>query len=219
MSEVVNIMNMPLEPNAIKNLEAKINDDLIKNNKYGKGKKDYLDIGVFKRLMNTIFGYKWSWEVIKHEIVDAKFVYVMGRLSVPGIGIKEAFGAAKLDQTDNSQQISVANSNAFKAACKLLGVGQSLLDDGFEDELFEEDDTPPPAKAKTKTKATFTEKQIKAMITLKEAYSITDNSELLKFLKVWNKSFTSMNQLNGDNVDAFLEYVEENPEDFEDLKG
>ena len=223
MSETVNIMNMSMEPNAIKNLEAKINDGLIKNNKYGKGKKEYLDIGVFKRLMNTIFGYKWSWEIISHDIVDAKFVYVKGRLSVPGIGVKEAFGAAKLDQTDNSQQISVANSNAFKAACKLLGVGQSLLDEGFDDELFDEEQEPEPVKAvvtKPKvTKAPFTEKQIKGMVTLKEAYGIKENGELVKFLKIWDKSITAMNQLNGDNVDSFLKFIEDNPEEFEDLRG
>ena len=80
---------------AIQKIETSINPALLKNRpsfqKYGG--KQYLPMPNMIRHVNDIFGYQWSFEVVSEDYVpfddDRAFVKVKGRLSIPGVGVKE----------------------------------------------------------------------------------------------------------------------------------
>lgn len=127
-------------------LNKEINQDLVKKNQYDKfGDGTYLSVDVFRRIMNEVFGHAWSWEIVS---IDEKsnpgsdktdFVLAKGRLTVPGVGVKEGFGVGKFDKKDNSTAYSAAASFAFKNCCRMVGVGASILDDDFDRPLLEEE--------------------------------------------------------------------------------
>lgn len=133
-----------LKQSQIDLLNEEINQDLVKKNKFDKfGDGTYLSVDVFRRIMNEVFGHAWSWEIVTAEekgdatVQGGGFVLVKGRLTVPGVGVKEGFGVGKFDKKDNSTAYSAAASFAFKNCCRMVGVGASILDDDFDAPLLE----------------------------------------------------------------------------------
>lgn len=157
-------MGMPSK-NTVAKINAEINEDLLGNNKFSQGKKEFLPVNVFRRILNDAFDCKWSWEISQTLLMpthDApEYAMVVGRLYLPGLGFRDGIGTAKMDKKDNSAAFATATSNAFKNALKQSGFGASLLDDNWEDDLFEEDFdeedeeevAPPPKKAPAKKEA------------------------------------------------------------------
>lgn len=229
-------------------INAELNEDLLGNNKYSKGKKEFLGVNVFRRLLNEAMDGKWSWEIMQYQMMpsheDPEYVLVIGRLYLPGLGFRDGIGTAVLDKKDNSASFAIAGSNAFKNALKQSGFGASLLDDNWGDELFEEDfdedeeeeEVAPPKKqsapkekaeskeeSKSEPKAeksagdAITDEQKEAMAELKEIYNIETNKQLLGFMQIWKKDLKSLKDLTADDMDNFLDYYDENEEEFEDF--
>lgn len=135
-----------LKQDQIDILNKEINQDLVKKNQYDKfGDGTYLSVDVFRRIMNEVFGHAWSWEIVDIQEKSnpgsdkTDFVLAKGRLTVPGVGVKEGFGVGKFDKKDNSTAYSAAASFAFKNCCRMVGVGASILDDDFDRPLLEEE--------------------------------------------------------------------------------
>jgi flagellar biosynthesis GTPase FlhF len=144
--------------NTIAKIHAELNEDLVGNNKYSQGKKEFLGVNVFRRLLNDAFDSKWSWEILDTRLMpnyeDPEYAFVIGRLYLPGLGFRDGVGTAKMDKKDNSASFAVATSNAFKNALKQSGFGASVLDEDFfedlYDEEFEEEEDEPEAKPEPK---------------------------------------------------------------------
>lgn len=141
----------------IDKINADINEDLLGKNNYSQGKKEFLGVNTFRRILNDAFNMQWSWEILNTQLMptweNPEYAMVVGRLYLPGLGFRDGVGTAKMDKKDNSAGFAVATSNAFKNALKQSGFGASLLDDDWEEELFEEDfdeeeeeQAPPPKK-------------------------------------------------------------------------
>lgn len=129
--------------NTVSKIHAELNEDLVGNNKYSQGKKEFLGVNVFRRLLNDAFDSKWSWEILSTQLMpnyeDPEYAFVIGRLYLPGLGFRDGVGTAKMDKKDNSAVFAVATSNAFKNALKQSGFGASVLDEDFFEELYDED--------------------------------------------------------------------------------
>lgn len=231
--------------NTVAKINAELNEDLLGKNNYSQGKKEFLPVNVFRRLLNEAFDGQWSWEISTTQLMpyDAPdYAMVIGRLYLPGLGFRDGIGTAKLDKKDNSAAFATATSNAFKNALKQSGFGASLLDDDWDEELFEEDfeeeEAPPkkkeepkqPApkkekkeeapkedKPKKESKSSITDKQKEEIAELKELYNIDSKKELIGFMQIWKKDLKDLSSLTSADIDEFLKYYDENEEEFEDF--
>jgi hypothetical protein len=152
-------------------IQRKIDARLIKQRDAGGGKKlDYIAGSTVIRLLNEAFNYQWSFEIVEEVLVQSlpkfnkwakkgedpwepqqPYIKVLGRLSVPGYGIKEQYGT-KILLGGASEQEGAAKSaatDALKKCATLLGIGLEL----YEDELVdEEENTEAPAQPAQTTK-------------------------------------------------------------------
>lgn len=240
-------MGLPDGDKTLKKMHAELNEDLLGNNKFAQGKKEFLGVNVFRRLLNEAFNSQWSWELMNYQLMPSydkpEYALVVGRLYLPGLGFRDGVGTAKMDKKDNSACFAVATSNAFKNALKQSGFGASLLDDDWDEDLFdeefeeeeEEEQAPPPKKdapkkekkeapkkdeAPKKKKASdgFTDKQKEAMAELKEIYNIDTNKELLGFMQIWDPELKSLADVDSKRLEEFLTYYDENEDEFEDFE-
>lgn len=128
--------------NTVHKINADLNEDLLGSNKFSKGKKEYVGVNTFRRLLNEAFDNKWSWEILSTQLMpnyeDPEYTMVIGRLYLPGLGFRDGIGTAGMDKKDNSAGFAISASNAFKNALKQSGFGASLLDEDWDEELFEE---------------------------------------------------------------------------------
>lgn len=140
-AKVEQIMDMEQPKNAKKVIERKLDPSWIKQRK-GRGNTtlDYLEGARVIQLLNEAFDYKWSFQVVKKQLVQPygngrPFIELLGRLTIPGVGVKEAFGSKDL-VGDESQCSKAAATDALKKAASLVGVGL---------ELWTDDDLTPPS--------------------------------------------------------------------------
>lgn len=135
---------------SVKVLERKLDPKLIKQRDAGRGVKlDYIGGHTVIRLLNEAFGYKWSFEIVSDEIVPSQpkvnkyakageapepqppVVKVKGRLTVPGVGVKEQYGSKVLvgGASEQESTFKSASTDALKKCATLLGIGLELYDD------------------------------------------------------------------------------------------
>ena len=89
-------------------LEEKLDPRWIKQREIGNKTLDYIEGARVIELLNHAFNYRWSFEIVNWEIVQAepwynkynkvvepqgKYVQVLGKLTGPGFGVKMAFGS------------------------------------------------------------------------------------------------------------------------------
>lgn len=225
------LLGFEVKEEQIKKLTAEVNDDFLKTNKYNKsGNGDYIPVNVYRRLMNEVFNHKWSWEILRENyeptIENAEYVKVVGRLHIPGLGFRDGVGTAKLDKKDNSASFSSAASYAFKNAVKSTGLAANLLEDDWNEELFEEEHEPQPKAAKVeqtvkketaKANHEFSEEQKGFMAELREIYQIKNNKQMIALFQVWDSKIESLSTITPSQLNAFIDYYEEHEEEFEDF--
>lgn len=233
----------------IDKIRAEVNEDLLKNNKYSQGKKEYLDTPTLQRMLNDAFDYKWSWEVLDFKLMphadEAEYALVWGRLYLPGLGFRDAFGSAKIDKKgnkDNSAVFESANTYAFKKAVKNTGFASNLFDENWDEDLFYEDFDKEPKKEQPKAEPkqekkpepkqeatkkppveedddeeTFSDKQKADMIELREIHKIKTNKELVGLFQIWNKDIKNLGEITPKLLDEFLKFYDDNEDLFEDF--
>lgn len=151
---------------AKKTIEAPLNQSWIKQRQQGGTTLSYIGGHTVIRLLNKAFNYQWSFEVISEEVkeslpkpafdgwgknrkakLDANgnqvmepqppVAKVLGRLTVPGIGIKEQWGSKVLigGATEQESAFKSASTDALKKCASLLGIGLELYgeDEGMMD--------------------------------------------------------------------------------------
>lgn len=150
MSEAMRAMEAEIHritPEVIAKIKAEVNYDLIKNNNYDKfGDGQYISVETVTDILNETFGFVWSWEVINY-FDKGDYVVCHGRLTVPGLGVRDGVGQAKADKKDNSTMFSSAASFAFKSAAKKIGIAKNIFNKeaiGFD--VFEPGTVQLPAK-------------------------------------------------------------------------
>lgn len=229
ISLAMQIMKMELDPSVVQLIEKPINPELIKQSKvnaYGTG--EYLDVDTFRRILNKVTGYKWSWEILNKEVIQdgvSGYVEILGRLSIPGIGVKDAYGSQPLNKKDQSQASKMAAAYAFKNACKMVGIGGSLDEDWDLNEFDEYEPEPivapvraatiitpgalqlvtPPVIAQTK----FSQAQLDRMADFKADFEL-ETAGLSPFVQAWKPEFKDARDITPENMDDFLDWAELN---------
>lgn len=147
-------------------VDAPLKEEWIKKRKQGNTQLSYIGGHTVIRLLNRAFQYAWSFEIINEEIVESlpkpdvewknnrrvqkvdsngvgmtipqpPVVKVLGRLSVPGYGVKEQYGSKVLigGATEQESAFKSASTDAMKKCASLFGIGLELWgDEGVEDE-------------------------------------------------------------------------------------
>lgn len=132
-------------------IQRKIDPRLIKQRDAGGNKKlDYISGSTVIRLLNEAFNYQWSFEVIeevlvtslpkwdkykKEDVAQPPYIKILGRLTVPGYGIKEQYGTKILlgGATEQEGASKSAATDALKKCATLLGIGLELYEDEIPD--------------------------------------------------------------------------------------
>lgn len=146
-------------------IEAKLNPQWIKQRQQGGATLSYIGGHTVIRLLNKAFGYQWSFEVISEEVKPSlpkpmfegwgknrkavlgpdgtqkmepqpPVAKVLGRLTIPGIGIKEQWGSKVLigGATEQESAFKSASTDALKKCASLVGIGLELYgeDEGLD---------------------------------------------------------------------------------------
>lgn len=161
-------LNFTLEE-AKQTLEAKLNPQWIKQRTQGKTTLSYIGGHTVIRLLNKAFNYQWSFEIVSEEVKESvpkpafdgwgnnrkpklnpdgsqvmepqpPVAKVLGRLTVPGVGVKEQYGSKVLigGASEQESAFKSASTDALKKCASLFGIGLELYGD---DEGFGDDDT------------------------------------------------------------------------------
>lgn len=235
---------------AIRIIEAPIDKRHIKYRDTGYNKKlAYIGGSTVVRLLNEAFGYTWSFEIINKEIIEslpktvtkwvnrkkvvvknadgspkldpqAPYVEILGRLTIPGIGIKEQYGTKIILGGASEQEgaSKAAATDALKKCATLVGVGLEL----YEDESFE---TPKPEK-KQNQKSSYNnnpptqkkeedpwkgkENETKRLVELKALLGIKDNTDLNPFVQEWLQDKTvTWEYITPKNIKGFNAFLQE----------
>jgi hypothetical protein len=243
------LMNMPLSAESIKEIETPFDKSDIKQRDGGGGKKlNYVDGPTVIEKLNKAFGYKWSFEILSKEIIKSEpkiikkdgqeivipqspYVEVVGRLTVPGVGVKEQFGT-KILVGGASEQEGAAKSaatDALKKCATLLGIGLELYGDSENEEQQKPANTNSnyrtgngtyksytPTKPQQEQKTTsvkFKPDDIRRMKELKAILGITDNKMLDPYVKEFTGNVdATYKDITPMNIGSFNKFLEKKAE-------
>jgi hypothetical protein len=217
-------------------LEAKLSPNLIKERKQGNTTLSYIGGHTVIRLLNKAFNYKWSFEIIGEDIVPSQpklnkyakagepkledqppVVKVLGRLTVPGYGVKEQFGSKVLIGGASEQEAAFksASTDALKKCATLFGIGLELYGDDDDAPATGGSDAqsysaPAPSKPASKPAqpaqpaAVWNQVDIDKLKELKTILGITENPQLDAYVREFldDQKSTYMN-ITPANVKAF----------------
>lgn len=116
------LLEKPFEPSQIKQREGR------------KGKVlDYVEGHAVIQRLNDAFEGSWSFEVVRHEILqESDEIVVLGKLAVDGV-VKMQFGSTQITRDRETKalvsltdDIKAATTDALKKCATLLGVGLHL---------------------------------------------------------------------------------------------
>lgn len=190
-------------------LKEKLKPEWIKKRKQGSTELSYIGGNTVIHLLNAAFNYQWSFEIVKEEIIESlpkpmytgwgqnkkavlnedgthkmeaqpPYLKVLGRLTVPGLGVREQFGSKIFigGATEQESSFKSASTDALKKCASLFGIGLELYGDEeyeFEDtsatpvapkeevkevaKTVEKTPAPTPTPAKQETKSAPTQEQ------------------------------------------------------------
>lgn len=176
-------------------VSEKLNPSWIKQRTVGKATLSYIGGQTVIRLLNKAFNYQWSFEIVQEEIVPSQpklnkyakagqdplepqppVVKVLGRLTIPGIGVKEQYGSKVLigGASEQESAFKSASTDALKKCASLLGIGLELYgeDEGMDD-VVEVASTPStvvaPKQQTPKQQTPTVEEQVDEMFKEEEA--------------------------------------------------
>ena len=127
-SEIIEILKRPFPKELHKHREGR------------DGKKlDYVEVQNYVDRLNEAFAYEWSFELTSREIIGEQII-VEVKLTAAGL-TKTGIGGATITRSERDKTVialaddfKMAEADALKRACRLLGVGSELYateqDDG-----------------------------------------------------------------------------------------
>lgn len=114
-------------------LEKPMNPSWIESRKQGGTNLSYVGGHVVIRLLNMAFNQRWSFEVLDMKIlgepgVKGTIVVVHGRMTVPGLGVREQFGNQPFTGgAMDEHTIKGATTDAMKKCANMFGVALELF--------------------------------------------------------------------------------------------
>ncbi len=114
-------------------LEKPFEPAQIRQRKGRNGPVDYVEGHLVIARLNEAFEGQWSFEIIRHDILEARDeILVLGKLSAEGV-VKMQFGVAQITRDSETKEIislgddvKAAGTDALKKCATFLGVGLHL---------------------------------------------------------------------------------------------
>ncbi len=216
---------------AIETIEKKLEAHLIKNRRISGRNLDYIEGHTVINILNKAFGYAWSFEIVDEDIFqtiptkdkngnvreEAHIVSIRGRLTIPGIGVKEQYGSKILLGGGDMQEgaFKSAATDALKKCATLVGVGRELYMDDIPVE-----DTPVETSRSADSVSHLRKENQTPVMALKEEYveqikvlktqlEIKDNVHLNRYVaEATNNAVTSFMDINNSNAKAIISLME-----------
>lgn len=116
-------------------LEKPMSPDWIEKRNQGGKELSYVGGHVVIRLLNLAFNQRWSFEILDTKIlgepgVKGTIVSVHGRMTVPGLGVREQYGnQAFSGNMMDEHTIKGATTDAMKKCANMFGVALELFGD------------------------------------------------------------------------------------------
>lgn len=231
MNIFLEVFNKEVDPKYRRLVDEPVNEDLIDKNKYANNSQ-YVPDSVYRRLLNKMTNYQWSFVPHWTKEYDDYIEYV-GLLVVPGFGVHTGVGTAKKSKKDNSNALAAAKTYAFKNACKEMGLAPNVGDKDWDEELFEEDvdldeeefdmteeDKPKKKSKKKEEKKPAKKKKMSTKERIEEvrdAYELEDEDDFVAFIQIWNEEILELEDMEEDDWEVFLDYLEKNKDEFEEF--
>lgn len=208
---------------AKKIIEEPLKKEWIKQRVQGGAKLDYIEGARVIEILNRAFNYQWDFEIIQSEIIQAepykgkndttvqeqgKYLSVLGRLVVPGLGSKMAFGSKSIigRVTEQESVYKAAMTDSLKKAATLFGVGKELYLDDID--VAPKVEAAPKAPVDDEFKALATKlKEYKQVLGIGEGAD--ENEKLNPYVKEWSGgTHTSWREvLVKDKLKAFVSWL------------
>ncbi|RLB87224.1 MAG: hypothetical protein DRH50_17195 [Deltaproteobacteria bacterium] len=135
------LLEKPFEPGQIKQRVGTFGNTL-----------DYIEGHAVIKRLNDAFDGKWSFEILRHEILEEKDeVVVLGKLTADGV-VKTQFGCSRITRAKETGEIvsiaddlKAAGTDSLKKCATMLGVGLHLYNG--DKSLHEQTNQPAPEKS------------------------------------------------------------------------
>lgn len=127
---------------AISQIQAGTPQEIVDFKKSNSREPDYpyLSGDAIIYMLNKYFAYSWSFQIIRTEIIPGQalkprdggepiqqnaHVQSLGRLTIPGLGVREQWGSASINGSTDLQQSTFksASTDALKKCASMFGVG------------------------------------------------------------------------------------------------
>lgn len=243
MDIYLNVFEYQVPDKRRKLVEEPVNEDLIGKNKYANN-SSYVPESVYKRILNKMTNYQWSFVPHSVETIDdgkTPYIRYIGLLIVPGFGVHTGIGTQPVNKKDNSNATSAAKTYAFKNACKEMGLAPNVGDKDFDEEVFEnidmneiDDDEEldftedeekkskpkskkAPKQKEDKPKAKKPSKMKDRIAEVREAYELTSDDDFVAFIQIWDEDILELDDMDDEDWESFLDYLEKNKDEFEDF--
>lgn len=215
MSDVLEVMCR--EPNfqrdeAITKLEEPLKKDWIKQRKVGGNTLDYIEGTRVIEILNQAFSYQWSFEIISYKLIEAepwknqeqgKYALLIGQLTVPGLGVKQAPGTKTvIGRTDTQESVfKAAMTDSLKKCATLFGIGKEL----YLDEPVSTNNT------SSQSSKSFDPKDVQRLKEIKAILGVKENKDLNQYVGEWSgEKINNYNDITPGNIKAFNAWLENN---------
>jgi len=229
-AKAIKIIETPIDPKLIKVRE----EESWSNGKKTKKQFKYISQATVINILNSAFGYEWSFETPHAFVQEAQptkemtwsdrekkyvpvldengkpklkeepgYVVVCGRLTVPGLGVKEQWGSCVLLGGASVQQdaFKAAASDALKKCATLFGIAIELYDDAPEEDA----DTWTPKNIQKYSEARAKLSELKTKFGIGPNENTKLNPMVRSFLGRENATWENILPSNIENFVAYLE--------------
>lgn len=232
----------PPSEKAVERLLAAVNPEHIRERQIrGGGTSEYIPHLVYSRILSETLGFRWSWEILNEELIEAPqyskgkktgetihYVKITGRLTIHGLGSWTEIGVVRLEDEESWKKATTA---AFRKACDRAGIAihtwnnRQLHEDDLDDDVADDEPRTEPRREEPSRneprrdtpRMRYTDEQIAKMKDIKAAYRIQDNVQLMKLVRAWNPNAQSIP--TPDEIDEFIRWVHQNPDECEAVLG
>jgi Rad52/22 family double-strand break repair protein. len=118
--EIIDILTRPFDKTLIRHRQGHDGTQL-----------DYVPVQHYVERLNEALAYDWSFELTSRDIIGEQII-VDGKLSAVGV-VKTGLGGATITRSEDGKtvvaladDIKMAEADALKRACRLLGIGSEL---------------------------------------------------------------------------------------------
>jgi recombination DNA repair RAD52 pathway protein len=234
MSESVNVMSVPANElkfkldDAKNILEQKLKPEWVKQRTIGGTKLDYIEGARVIEILNSAFNYQWSFEIITSETIQAedwynrytskfepqgKYVQVLGKLTVPGLGVKMAYGSKTIIGKTSEQEsvFKSAMTDALKKCATMFGIAKELYLDSVDTDTAPSNNNQQSNNKQNSTQSTgkqYDPADVNALKEFKAVLGITENTQLDPLVKDWSGGrLSSFKDINPENIRTFNAYL------------